>query len=446
MASYQVKNSAGDIQSVDEDKLALAAKDGYFPIVVHNNGDTQTVPLNKLHQAVAEGYVPQTQESPNRSLVDKGIGMVRGAGEAGLNLATGAASGLAADIGTMVANRNRNLGKAVGSNLLQGGTDSDKSLEQQANDLREKYTYQPRSEEGQQYSENVSNLLSPVGNAVKWAGNKVSDALSASPDDRSAINAAMGQSLGLVPLGAGKALTGVRNATGNAVDSFLANRGAGIAANIVKKQPEIIPSKTYPNTMEGQIEQWLTPESAKLSNEEISNLFKSTRSNPTLMASMRNDVSPSETGTVNDVRRSLKNYTDENMPGPVGSAWDAVKEAGSKKNIANTSWQTLASAFLGNSIGGPVAAAVGSVAPTALRAGAAGIPNAIDKAAINKFLSPSRENIPNTAMDQVGNGGLAAQSIVSDVAPNTDQQQELSAKERTRRLVDFYKNKFGSDE
>ncbi|MCB0801735.1 MAG: hypothetical protein KDB74_01440 [Flavobacteriales bacterium] len=54
---FKVENADGDIQEVYEDKLDLAAKDGYFPRVTDGT-QTFTTSYNKLDEAKKDGFVP----------------------------------------------------------------------------------------------------------------------------------------------------------------------------------------------------------------------------------------------------------------------------------------------------------------------------------------------------------------------------------------------------
>ena len=62
MKSYKVKNEAGQEWEVDEDKIDLAAKDGYLPVVtngkVEHRVDFKDIPLAKK-----DGYLPKTGDS-----------------------------------------------------------------------------------------------------------------------------------------------------------------------------------------------------------------------------------------------------------------------------------------------------------------------------------------------------------------------------------------------
>lgn len=57
MATYKVKNERGDIFDVEEDKLELAEKDGYLPLV-SNGKDTFRTARKDLSKAAADGYKP----------------------------------------------------------------------------------------------------------------------------------------------------------------------------------------------------------------------------------------------------------------------------------------------------------------------------------------------------------------------------------------------------
>ena len=66
MATVDVYNQAGDIQKVDESKLALAAKDGYVPPtnVSNDKGENHLVHPNNLSKALESGFKPKESNSP----------------------------------------------------------------------------------------------------------------------------------------------------------------------------------------------------------------------------------------------------------------------------------------------------------------------------------------------------------------------------------------------
>lgn len=95
--SFSVKNEAGDIFEVDEDKISEAEKDGFLPVVKNKEGVEHRVAYQDIRKAEKDGYMPvmniQYQDPQVSQLESIGRGALQGAAmEFGDELIAGAKS------------------------------------------------------------------------------------------------------------------------------------------------------------------------------------------------------------------------------------------------------------------------------------------------------------------------------------------------------------------
>lgn len=209
--------------------LPKAASDPYASF----SSPAQAAPSNPERPTNRANFFP-------KSFSELGSDVVGGA-EGGLNLASGAVAGLGGGLGylgTLLASRNPEAAKAV----------------QEA--INQKFTYQPRSQSGQDAAGNINDVASLIPKGADIAGEKVAET-TGSPALGAATNTGL-QAIAQAALG--KVASKVGNAVVGKVNSTLANYKPGVtrtpeAQRLLDQGVDLTPGQMNPGGLANKLEQ-----------------------------------------------------------------------------------------------------------------------------------------------------------------------------------------------